>query len=139
MELAWSTDKVPLVAKEDFATIVDKNLDASAVRIVPVLSQTDAVEAPVEKGAVYGRAELYINIDQKIGEVDLVAGESLERSEVLAVWRTVRGVLGSPWLYAAIGLLVVLIITYAVISILHNRRRRRVPSGRDSNNRTNLK
>lgn len=139
VELAWSTDKVPLVAKEDFATIVDKNLDASAVRIVPVLSQTDAVEAPVEKGAVYGRAELYINIDQKIGEVDLVAGESLERSEVLAVWRTVRGVLGSPWLYAAIGLLVVLIITYAVISILHNRRRRRVPSGRDSNNRTNLK
>ncbi len=137
VELAWSTDSVSLVAKEDFATIVDNNLDPSAVRIVPVLSQTEAVEAPVEKGTVYGKAELYINIDQKIGEVDLVAGTALERSEVLALWRTVRGVLASPWLYIIVGLVIALIITYAVLSILHNRKRRRVPSGRTD--RRNLK
>lgn len=43
---------------------------------------------PVEKGTVYGKVELYINLDEKIGEVELVAAESVEASEVLVLWET---------------------------------------------------
>ncbi len=129
VDLAWSRDTLPLVAETDFSTIVEKNLDPSTVRVVPVLDQQGAVDAPIEKGTAYGKAELYINIDQKIGEVTLIAGESLERSDVLALWRSFRAFLASPWLYIILGLLLVMIAAYIILSILHNRRRRRYKGG----------
>ena len=83
------------------------------------------VDAPVEKGTVYGKVELYVNLDQKIGEVELVAGESVEQSQILAVWEKVRGFLSSPWFYAGIGLLVGLLVLYIILNIVHNRNRRK--------------
>lgn len=123
--LAWSVDTAPLVAGESFGTIVPNDLDVSTILLKPVLHSAEAAEAPIEKGAAYGTVELYIQLDQKLGEVPLVAGTSIERSQVLAVWRVVRAVLTSKWLYIVLGLLVLLVVFYSVLNVIHNRRRRR--------------
>lgn len=73
-----------LVPETDFATIVSKDLDAQTI-IRKVVLEADTVDAPVTKGQVYGKVELYVNVDQKLGEVNLVASESLERSDPAGV------------------------------------------------------
>lgn len=123
VDLAWSTDTVVLASGDAFGTVVPNALDVSTVILKPRLD-VDTVDAPVDKGAVFGKVELYINLDQKIGEVPMVAADSVERSQVLAVWRMVRRIFGSKWLYVTLALLLLLIAGYVLLSVVHNRRRR---------------
>jgi hypothetical protein len=69
--------------------------------------------------------ELIVNVDQKIGEVDLVAMEDHERSGVLYAMDGVAGFFSSPWLWLGLGALVLLIAGYIILNIVYNRRRRR--------------
>ena len=124
VNLAWDTDKVSLVPKEDFSTIVSVNLSPSAIR-KEVTKYKDTVDAPVEKGTVYGKVELFINVDEKIGEVELVAAEQVEASEVLVLWENIRSFLTSPWFIGGLAVLTVLLIGYIILNVVHNRRRKR--------------
>ncbi len=123
--LAWSTDTVVLAAGRTFGTVVPNDLDVSTVILQPQIAVEGAVDAPVDKGTAYGTVALLINLDRKLGEVPMVAAESVERSEVLVVWRAVKTVFGSRWLYIIIALFLLLVVVYVIISIVHNRRRRR--------------
>lgn len=125
VRLAWNKDKVSLVPKEEFATVVYDQLEPEDIIKRVVLYDEDGVDAPVEKGTVFGKVELIVNLDQKIGEVELVAGESVERSQILAVWEKIRGFLTSTWFFVGLGLLGVLLVLYIILNIVHNRNRRR--------------
>lgn len=124
VKLAWNKDTVTLVPETSFATTVVNNLDPSQV-LTKVILDSDSVDAPVTKGQVYGKVEFYINMDQKIGEVNLVANESVDRSEVLALWDQVQKFLTSPLFYVLLALLVLLLIGYVVLNIVHNQKRRK--------------
>ena len=124
VNLAWNQDTVVLVPEKDFATVVDKKLPVDTI-IRKVTLNEETVDAPVTKGSVYGKVELYINVDQKLGEVNLIASESLDRSQVLAVWAEVQQFLKSPWFIAGVALLVLLLVGYIILNVVHNRRRRR--------------
>ena len=124
VRLAWDRDTVTLVPETNFSATVPNDLDSSTILKKETLN-VDAVDAPVTKGEVYGKVELFINVDQKIGEVNLVASESVERSEILAVWAQVQSFFTSPWFYGGLALLAVLLIGYIILNIAHNRRRRR--------------
>lgn len=124
VNLAWSQDKVSLVPREEFATVVYDQLKSEDI-IKKITLYTEEVDAPVEKGTVFGKVELYVNLDQKIGEVELVAGESVERSQILAAWDKVSGFMQSPWFYVGLGLLLLLLIGYIILNIVHNRNRRK--------------
>ena len=100
------------------------DLDPSTILKKETLN-ADVVDAPITKGEVYGKVELFINVDQKIGEVNLVASESVERSEILSIWAQVQSFLSSPWFYGGLALLAVLLVGYIILNIVHNRRRRR--------------
>ena len=69
--------------------------------------------------------ELIVNTDQVIGRVDLVAGETVERSQLLWALQGVGGFFTSGWFWLIVGVLVLLIGCYIGYAILHNRRRRR--------------
>ncbi len=125
VDLAWSTDTVGLVSGGSFGTVVPNELDVSTVILKPTLINSDKADAPVEKGARYGVVEIYITPDQKIGEVPMVAGVSVKRSDVLWVWRGVKKIFSSVWLYVGLGTFFLLVGGYAVLVAAHNRRRRR--------------
>ena len=124
LDLAWNTDHINLVPASEIATVVDSKLDLTQV-IRKITVNTQRVEAPVEKGQVLGKVELIINVDQKIGEVDLVAGDTIARSGILLVWSRVAGFFTSIWFWLGLGVLILLVIGYVILNIVYNRRRRR--------------
>ena len=125
VEEVWDTDRLNLVPAKEIATVVDKNMTADQIiRKVTVYDKT--ATAPIEKGDVYGKVELFVNVDQKIGEVDLVASQTLERSDLMHTWNQIVNTLGTalPIILIAVGVLAVLIVAYVIFAINHNRRRR---------------
>ncbi len=124
LDLAWSTDRLNLVPANEVATVVDANLDTKQI-IRKVTLNDDRVKAPVKKGDVLGRVELIINVNQKIGEADLVAGDTVNRSFLLWIWSGIAGIFTSVWFWLGFLLLVLLLGGYIVLNIVHNRRRRR--------------
>lgn len=124
VDLAWNKDRVALVPKEEFATVVYNELQSDDIIKKPTLYQSE-VDAPIEKGQVYGKVELFINVDQKIGEVELVASESVSKSQILAAWDQVQQFLSSPWFFAGLGVLVLLLVGYIILNIVHNHNRRK--------------
>ncbi|MBP5303597.1 MAG: D-alanyl-D-alanine carboxypeptidase [Clostridia bacterium] len=124
VDLSWKTDTVTLVAENPLSCLVPLGVDPNTVRKEVVLNH-ERVDAPVKKGQVLGKAVLYIQEDVKIGEVNLVASESVKRSTLLYIWSRIEAVLSSPWLWVALGALVVLIIAYAILAFLHNQEKRR--------------
>lgn len=126
LELAWKIEHINLVPAHSFATVVDKDMDPDQI-LRDVVLYEESLTAPVEKGTVYGKVELYVNVDQKIGEVDLIAAQGAQRSSMLYFWHQLKTGLGAalPWLLGGVGLLVVLIVAYVALNIVYNRRRRR--------------
>ena len=124
IRLAWSMDSITLVAENPLSCLVPQGLDTKTVRTEITLNQED-LKAPIKKGEVLGKATLFIRENEKIGEVNLVAEESVKRSTLLFVLDLCRRVITSPWLWVTIVLLVVLIGAYIVLSIRYNRKRKR--------------
>lgn len=117
VNLAWDTDTVSLIPERELATVVVNGLESSAVRQVVTLQQ-ETVDAPVEKGKVYGKVEIFINMDQKIGEVNLIAADSVEASQLLVFWERVKSFLTSPWFWGGLIVLVVLLIGYIILNVV---------------------
>lgn len=125
VSLSWDTDSVTLVAAEAFSGIVLNQVEASAVRRQVTLYQQSA-EAPIKQGQVLGKVELFLQQDQKIGEVSLIAGQSLEKSVLLDLWENkILRIITSPWLWIGLAVIAALIAGYVALNVLHNRRRRK--------------
>lgn len=124
LDLAWSTDHINLVPATEVATVVDSKLDLTQI-IRKITLDAERVDAPVEKGQVLGRVELIINVDQKIGEVELVAGDTVGRSWLLYAWSGVAGFFTSVWFWLGLLALLLLLVGYIILNIVYNRRRRR--------------
>ena len=127
VEQAWDIDHVNLVPLKEVATVVDKDMEADHI-IRKVTVYETAVTAPVEKGTVYGKVELYVNVDQKIGEVELVAAQTVPHSELLRTWESFKNTVGKalPFVIGGVALLILLIVAYIILNIIHNRRRKGV-------------
>ena len=122
--LSWSTDRVNLVPADEFATVVENKLSTDQI-IKKITLYEQQIDAPVEKGRVLGKVELIVNVDQKLGEVELVAAEAIERNWLLYAWSGIREFFTSVWFWLGVGVLVLLIIGYIILNILYNHRRRR--------------
>lgn len=129
--LSWDTDTVSLVAKDPLACLVADEVDEESIRMV-VTPFYEAVQAPVEKGAVLGKAELFIRLDEKLGEVELVAGEGVPRSEILHIWDGITGLFSSPVFWFSAAALLALIIVLLLWSLIrtYRKRQRRLHSKR---------
>lgn len=128
VEQAWEVDRVSLIPQKEIATVVKKGLDDNQIiRTVTVRQET--LTAPIKKGAVYGKVELYVNTDQKIGEVALVAAEDISRSDLMHGWDGFTGGVKKvtktvlPWVIGGVIVLAVLAGAYVIICIAHNKKR----------------
>ena len=123
LDYAWNKDKLLLVAEKSYATILPKGVSASSVLITPKLPES--VEAPVKKGQVVGTAVLsYAN--QELTTINLVASESVERSELLHSADVVKKIVTSVWFLVIAGIIVALVIVYLVLALLYNKKRKRL-------------
>lgn len=121
VEMSFVADSVTLVAANDVGIVVPADLDLETVQ--RFVSRNESEDAPIEKGKVYGKMELYINLDQKIGEVELVASESVPRSQPLYVLRQISAY--KEWIMIGFGVVLVLLFGYLLLNVIHNRNRRK--------------
>lgn len=124
VDLSWNTDHVNLIPQTAFSTVVEDKLQTDQI-IKKITLLHDRIDAPVEKGTVLGQVDLIVNVDQTIGSVPLVAADSISRSWFLYVWSNIAAFFTSLWFWLGVGLLCLLAIGYAILNVLHNRRRRR--------------
>ena len=120
VKLSMDTDFVPLYVEESFISVLPKDADQSTISIVPKLSG-ESVDAPVKKGQKLGTADI-IYAERVIGTVNLVAGEDVSRSFILAIGRGLKNFFLSPYMIAIYVIIALAIIIFAFIVYKMNRK-----------------
>ncbi len=120
----WGRDSVNLVPKNAFATVVYNDIEVDEV-IKKITTFEEVLAAPVTAGTVYGKVELIVNVDEKIGEVELVASESMNSNLLLVILSGIGRVFSSGWFWLVVAILLLLIGGYVALLILSARRHRR--------------
>ncbi len=118
VELSLDTDHVPLYAERELAKIFPKNADSSTISIKPNLI-AEKVDAPIKEGAVLGTADIFYS-EEKIGTVNLIAGESVKSSFVLKVARAFKNVISSIAFKIILGIIGAGILGYIALIIKLN-------------------
>lgn len=124
VNLVWGKDTVNLVPKSPFATVVYNDVKPEEIIKKVTVYETE-VTAPIAAGTVYGKVELIVNVDEKIGEMELVTTENLQKNGFLAFLSGVGNVLTSGWLWLAIGGLMLLVVGYITYAVIGARRHKR--------------
>ncbi len=118
---AWNKDKLLLIAGKNYSAMLPKNVSTSSVIITKDIP--GSIDAPVKKGQKVGTATLsYAN--QKLATVDLIASESVERSELLSSANLVKSIFTSVWFLAIVGLIVLLVVIYIILALIYNRKKK---------------
>ena len=121
---SWNADSVTLVSRKPLTCLVPNGIDLTTVR-TEISLKDETLSAPVDRDTPVGTASVYMKDGTLLGQVDLVASESVSRSTLLYLWSGLLSVLGSPWLWLGLLVLVLLIVGYAALTIRQNRHRRK--------------
>lgn len=121
--LSDETDHVIVQPVGSIEATLPTDYDASQVQFRVELA--DSVEAPVEKGTKLGTVTVVYN-DVTYGTLDLVAADSVVRSDFQYYVKTVQDYLAMWWVRALIVVAVVLIVFLVVwLGVIRPRRKRR--------------
>lgn len=123
LEYAWNQDKLQLVAAENVSAILPSDVSTSSILCDVDIPET--VQAPVKKGDVIGTAT-FTYAGEKIATVNLVASESVERSQLIQTIQTTAGAFASPLVLAVIALVLVAIFIYIVVRLMYNKRKKKM-------------
>lgn len=121
LNYAWKKDALLLTAEKSYSAILPKNVSAGSVLITKDLP--DNVDAPVKKGQVIGTATLsYAN--QKLATINVVAAESIERSELLHTTDIIKSIFTSLWFILILSLIILLVVIYIILAFIYNRKKK---------------
>lgn len=120
LNLAWEKDYLLLVPEESFSALVPNDISADSVQRVVKLPE-GGVDAPIEKGQVIGSMKLILAGEQ-IGEVNLIAAESVERSQLLFFLDELKTFFTSAPFWLCFGAFILAIISYVIYMIIRNKR-----------------
>ncbi|MBE6765494.1 MAG: D-alanyl-D-alanine carboxypeptidase [Ruminococcaceae bacterium] len=118
VEWAWNKTTVELVPSESFRTIMPSNIELSSILVETDIPGT--LKAPLRQGDVVGTASL-IYANEVIGVIDLVAGETVQRSELLYIMSIIDGVFDSTLFLIFAIMLVLGVVGYVIYSLIHAR------------------
>ena len=123
LNLAWNKDKLLLVPERSYSTILPKDISETSVIITPDVPES--IDAPVKKGDVIGTATLSY-VGQELATINLVASESVERSEVLHSVDTMNEVIHSQWFQIIAGVIAALVLIYLILALIYNRKKKKL-------------
>lgn len=117
----WKVDHLRLLPAKEMSALVPSGTESGSLVIRPIESETPkVVKAPIEKGEVLGKAEILYGEDV-VATVDLVAGESVNRSVILWILDGIKTILSSTIVKILFALFLVLVIIYVFLIIRRNR------------------
>ncbi len=129
VRLSYDKDVVGLISDQRLTALIPAEVEIGSVQMVTDLPES--IDAPIKKGDKVGTVTLVL-AGEELGQVDLVANETVEMSKVLYYYDQVLQLLNGFWAKFVIIFVVLLIITYIALMILMNKnsRRRRANSRR---------
>jgi D-alanyl-D-alanine carboxypeptidase (penicillin-binding protein 5/6) len=131
LKYAWDKDKLQLVAEKNVSAILPSDISVSS--IVVSLDIPDSIQAPVKKGDLVGTAT-FSYADQVIATVNIVASESISRSDIVQTIETGKDIITSKWFLIILTIILLILFVYLIIIIIYNRKKkklRRVKKYRD--------
>lgn len=127
VSLSFDTDFAPLYFKEKFVTVLPNNADDSTIIVQPHLV-SEEVEAPIKKGQVLGTADI-IYAEKIIGTCELVAGEDIESSTLLVIFKYIKTAISSIYMKIILIVLAVVVLIFIALCIklnMSNSKKRKV-------------
>ncbi len=129
VDLSWDVDTITLTAGESVVALLPKDADLSTVEYVVTLDK-EVFDAPIKKGEKMGTAKIYFsnpnNQDSEpLGEITLLAGQEVEGSAALMLWRWIKGIITNPFVVAIIVAVVVLFIVMTIVANVKAKRERK--------------
>ncbi len=118
VSLSSETDHLPICFKDGLKTLLPKEADSSTISFDIHLTKP-TFEAPVNKGQTVGSADIYY-AEEKIGTLELVAGQTVEASSVLVFFKTASDFLTSGFMKIIYVALAVAALTFALWVIFLN-------------------
>ena len=116
---AWDKDTLALVPATSFKTLLPVNVTAKSIDVETHIPEN--LSAPVKQGQVIGTATLRYGGDV-FGTIELVAGETVERSDGLYILSIVGKFFGSKWFYVLLGCMVLGAGVFVVLSFVRDQR-----------------
>ncbi|MGI6269183.1 MAG: D-alanyl-D-alanine carboxypeptidase family protein [Candidatus Howiella sp.] len=119
---SWDTDHVTLYPASDLSATIPASSDTSTV-VTKVHLNAEEFEAPVAAGDVMGYVVVsYAGVE--LGRTELLAGEGVERSFLLAAGGEISKIAGTLW-FRLIVLAVILLLLLRILLVRAARRKRK--------------
>lgn len=126
LKLSWTADHLRLVPQTTQKMLVPSSVDSDTVSVVPVSeSLPQSVDAPVKKGDVVAKAKI-MYADETIGEINLVAAESVNRSVILFVLSKIKSAVTSLPFKIGVAAAVAAAVGYVILNIAYNKKKRKI-------------
>ncbi len=122
LRFAWNKDTIQLSPEDSYSTILPDDVSVSS--ITRTYNVPESIDTPVKAGDVIGTMTLSYN-DQELCTINLVATETVDRSELLTSLDAIKNVVTSKWFIISISVIGLLIFIYLIIVIVYNRKRKR--------------
>lgn len=121
LNYAWNKDSIQLTPATSYSTILPDDVDISSID--KTYDIPESIDAPVKEGDKVGSVTLsYAN--QELVTIDLLASETVERSELLTALDSIHSVITSKWFIITVIAIVILFIAYIIVATVYNRRKR---------------
>lgn len=123
LSYAWDKDTLQVVAADNVAALLPTDVSVSSIIVTTDLPQK--VQAPVKKGDKLGVAN-FSYAGEIVATVDLVASESVERSQIVQTVETSQEVVTSPWFLVIAGAIAIVLFFYIVIIIIYHNKKKKM-------------
>lgn len=121
IDFAWNKDTIQLSPADGFSTIMPD--DVSIESIDRIYDVPDHIEAPIKEGDHVGWVTLsYAN--QDLAKIELLASESVDRSELLTAVDGLKKIASSKWFIITLAVIFILVVIYFIVAAVYNRRKK---------------
>ena len=97
--------------------------DVSIESIDRIYDVPDHIEAPIKEGDHVGWVTLsYAN--QDLAKIELLASESVDRSELLTAVDGLKKIASSKWFIITLAVIFILVVIYFIVAAVYNRRKK---------------
>ena len=121
LEFAWNKDKIQLKPTGSFSAILPDNIKSSDFEREYDLPKS--IEAPVKEGQRIGSVTLSYKGNELV-KMDLVASETVDRSELLTAFDGIKNVITSKWFIISLLTVIGIIIIYIVSFKIYRRKKK---------------
>lgn len=121
LEFAWNKDKLQLSPSNSYSTILPDDVAVSSID--KTFDLPEKISAPVKEGDKIGTVTLsYAN--NELVTIDLVASESVDRSELLIAINAIKRIMTSKWFVIAVCVIGVLVFVYIIVIVVYRRKKK---------------